>query len=639
MDKKLGLLALFIILLTTAVLSSHSLIDLDIWLHCSSGQDILSNLSVADVNTYSFTNPDYQWHNHEWLFQVFVSIFHAGHVPGLNLLRLALCLTIAFLLFKPVVNRLTLLLPATLSLLLLWPRFLLRPELVSSIFLLIAIKWIVAEINGKTPDSKWGKYRTIVLSLVWAQFHGFFIILPMLWLLVALLKRNPRYLLLGLASWAISVISPGHIHTLLYPITVAGQFSGDGINLHTTIAEMVPLLETSSELGITTLVFKLTAIWGTIWIISTAGRVPVFTVLLWVATLFLALSGRRNIGLYGITFFLIHSHYQPTAKLFWSFKFPLHKLQAATRVLTPLLALIVLGFWLPGLLNSSFYLGEAVPRRTGLGVSQTTYPFSEAAGLDSQLRIANNIDAAGALMVHSRKVMIDGRTEAYPDTSWKSYKQFLAGNKPSLQYLETINADAVLLAHSSGATNNLIMTLSDSDNWHLAQLSSAGILFLPEEIDSPQIIKPETADQAVTLAAVLALIGDDSAYQTLLKFRDSSPAHPILLHNLGNIEMSNGNLRSALSCFAKAIKANPRQMDSLLNAGVCNLQLRNTEEAVSNFKKYLKYDNRADVWFNLSIAYLQLNEKESAKKSIANGLKCSPAPDLYSRFIKLQQSL
>ena len=55
MDKKLGLLALIILLLTTAVLSSHSLIDLDIWLHCSSGHDILSNLSVTDVNSYSFT--------------------------------------------------------------------------------------------------------------------------------------------------------------------------------------------------------------------------------------------------------------------------------------------------------------------------------------------------------------------------------------------------------------------------------------------------------------------------------------------------------------------------------------------------------------------------------------------------------
>ncbi|MBT3317988.1 hypothetical protein HN388_08385, partial [bacterium] len=358
MDKKLGLLALIILLLTTAVLSSHSLIDLDIWLHCSSGHDILSNLSVTDVNSYSFTNPEYRWHNHEWLFQIFVSLFHVGGIPGLNLLRLALCLAIAFLLFKPVINRLSLFLPATISLLLLWPRFLLRPELVSSIFLLIAIKWILAEINGETPNSKWGKYRTIVLSLIWAQFHGFFIILPMLWLLVALLKRNPRYLLLGLTSWAISIISPGHIHTLLYPITVASQFSGDGINLHNTIAEMVPLLETSSELGITTLVFKLTAIWGAIWIISTAGRVPVITVLLWVATLFLAISGRRNIGLFGITFFLIHSHYQPAAKLLWSFKIPLPKLQTATRILAPLLSIIVLSFWLPGILNSSFYLGE-----------------------------------------------------------------------------------------------------------------------------------------------------------------------------------------------------------------------------------------------------------------------------------------
>jgi tetratricopeptide (TPR) repeat protein len=639
MDKKLGLLALIILLLTTAVLSSHSLIDLDIWLHCSSGHDILSNLSVTDVNSYSFTNPEYRWHNHEWLFQIFVSLFHVGGIPGLNLLRLALCLAIAFLLFKPVINRLSLFLPATISLLLLWPRFLLRPELVSSIFLLIAIKWILAEINGETPNSKWGKYRTIVLSLIWAQFHGFFIILPMLWLLVALLKRNPRYLLLGLTSWAISIISPGHIHTLLYPITVASQFSGDGINLHNTIAEMVPLLETSSELGITTLVFKLTAIWGAIWIISTAGRVPVITVLLWVATLFLAISGRRNIGLFGITFFLIHSHYQPAAKLLWSFKIPLPKLQTATRILAPLLSIIVLSFWLPGILNSSFYLGEAVPRRTGLGISQTTYPLQEVALLKGQSRVANNIDAAGAMIIADYKVMIDGRTEAYPGTSWSEYKQFLAGNKPSLQYLETINADAVLLAHSSGATNNLIKTLSDSDSWHLAQLSSAGILFLPEKIDSPLILKPETADQSVTLASALALIGDDSAYRTLLKFRDSSPVHPILLHNLGNIEMANGNLRSALSCFVKAIKANPRQMDSLLNAGVCNLQLRNTDEAVSNFKEYLKYDNRADVWFNLSIAYLQLNEKESAKKAIANGLKSSPAPGLYSRFIKLQQSL
>ena len=235
--------------------------------------------------------------------------------------------------------------------------------------------------------------------------------------------------------------------------------------------------------------------------------------------------------------------------------------------------------------------------------------------------------------------MIDGRTEAYPNTSWKSYKQFLSGGRPSLKLLESINADAVLLAHSSGSTNKLIKTLSQSQNWHLAKLSPAGILFLPELITEPIISNPESADQAVSLASALSLIGNNDAYKVLLKFKNSSPSHPILLHNLGNIEMAKGKFRSALSCYDAAFKANPRQIESLLNAGVCNFKLKKTSDAISSFKKYLKNNSRADVWYNLSIAYLQSGDKKSAGDAIDHGLKCSPAPELYSKLIQLQLSL
>jgi len=61
------------VVLMAGFLGWHSLTDLDIWFHLRMGKELLANGNWLTLNTYSFTQPEFPWLNHEWLFQIFAA--------------------------------------------------------------------------------------------------------------------------------------------------------------------------------------------------------------------------------------------------------------------------------------------------------------------------------------------------------------------------------------------------------------------------------------------------------------------------------------------------------------------------------------------------------------------------------------
>jgi len=546
-----AVVAVLVPLLLGLSLAHHTLSDLDIWLHDRAGQDILAGDGIPHTNTYSFTAPKHIWVDHEWLFQVTIAGWGGDGLPPekaklWNLLRLGLVgiLLTVLLLGDGTWTHLTippsrthpavlLVWPAIFTLVLLWPRMILRPELLSYLGFVLAVRWIdnmSARSISLTEGSRswwfcllpWHQLgRSVWLTVIWAQFHGFYVLVALLWLLAGLLtpwdhkfrfgkmaRGKPplgKTLLYGLGMATITfcagVLTPNGLSGLLYPFRALGQMGAGIVDLREIISELAPILSMRGGLDTTIQLFRLSLLWAVIWLVLSAGRISLVRVVVWALATGAVLYSQRNLGFYALAFYLIHSGYRSERFWVWS-RLPLPEgirygraRWIALGSLLPwlgLLTAITLGLvWFNSVRDNTFYLTEGVVRRFGSGLTPAQYPFATVSALKQltagqSWRIANNVDCA-AVMVNQRAgfIYIDGRTEAYPPRLWLEYHELKQGGPPSLQILQQHHADAVLLAHRSQASHRLLRTLLAAGTWQAAAADEAGILFLPGSKTGP----------------------------------------------------------------------------------------------------------------------------------------------------------
>lgn len=595
-------LSLIVPLALAQTLTRHTLSDLDLWLHDRAGTDLLREHALATHNTYSFTAPDYRWTDHEWLFQIGVALTAAGRIGAAraapwSLACQALVAALVIVLWldgggsRPR-NRLpspgraaALTLPLTGMLALAWPRLVLRPELPSMIAFALAVHWIgragdaaTSGAAGGAPPPRaraWQRWRplcsprvpagrTFWLALVWAQWHGFWILVPALWLLAALLWPLERRLALrptrvpaprpaafstplGLLGPAVVTLLAGALTPhgpagLLYPLRALGQLGG-GPDLRQTIAEMSPLLSMQNGLGVTVLVFRICLAWAALWAVGTAGRVPPLRLVLLAAGFGATVWAQRNLGFCAVAFMLAHGGYDPARPLVWTRWLASSRLRrpaslgSRTARALPAVSLaaaaVVCAAWIPAIRDDGFYLREGVTRRYGAGLAPAQFPFAAAAALRTAApgatpRVVNNIDAASTLIqTRAGLVFIDGRTEVYPPEVWREYASLRAGGDGALALLARRRADAVVLAHATRTSDRLIPTLLASPRWRLAEADEAGVLFLPSPNTAPTGLPPDQLSP------------------------DSGPVlRAAMQHLLADLPTSGGGARAADRCLA-----------------------------------------------------------------------------------------
>ena len=525
-------LALLVPLLMAGLLSWHSLGGLDIWLHHTVGQEILTGQGFPRTNSFSFSEPDHPWINHEWLFQVLVALTGSNDqegsldqaVAGWNLLRLALTLLLMGTLVLGDGNlgglgnrrlkgnlRPWLGLPLLLGLLLLWPRLVLRPELVSYLFLVLLVQTLDGPLATWTPTGRLSDLwhprrplgRALLLTLLWSQFHGFSSLAPLVWLLAVLagwLRRwtgtDPRPQALPAGSWWLLslpllllalCLTPNGWQGLVYPLRALGQFRGQGAQLQDTISELVPLLQTRSSLGLTMLAFKISLLAGALRVLATWGRLSPLRALLWALAAVAAYQSQRNVGLYALTFMLLFTvppvnGARQGLRLFR--RLPSVKLPSPWPSLlswtTLLLTLLLGGIWGQTLLGNDFYLREGVSRRFGGGATPGRFPVESARLLAEAgpLRLFTNIDAAAFLLDHtSARLFIDGRTEAYSTATWQRYNDLKRADEAALDHLEAMDCERVFLTTASQVFRPLAGVLLEHPDWRLDHCEAAGLLF------------------------------------------------------------------------------------------------------------------------------------------------------------------
>ena len=726
-DRVARLVAILAPALLGLLLSAHSLSNRDIWLHNRAGRDFLAGGGIPITNRYSFTEPGHEWTDHEWLFQTCIAltdrlnaskphtaISTAGEtetreprVTYWHALRMILVALLLLLLLKEGMSlrhgeQKNALLPAgwlgmplLVGLLLIWPRLILRPELFSFLFFIL----LVREIEKSTLGFGWGRPnpgqlrtdlmrpayllspftppgRAFLLVLVWAQFHGFAALGPVIWLLAALLaplqsrlpglrppgrKDEQTRPHLGPADLALVLLfsllalllTPNGLSGLTYPLRALAQFREPGVQLQRLISELVPLLESPQSLGGTQWLFKFSLVWSAIWIFLAWGRISLLRILLWALAAWATIAAQRNIGFYALSFMMLHTGAASHPRAWWWGKRFDQNMHAPGMLCLTAVTVIVTCIFSFEIATDEFYLRQGVSRRFGGGLTPVQFPVELVPAISSgghRTRLLSNVDGAGFLIDQTRaKVFIDGRTEAYSPKMWQDYDRLRAGEPDALALIKEHEIDMVALSLGSGAFHNLAKLLVVDPDWRLVTLGEGSLLFQPAVGDGPpadprKILIPrldelETqlfresrdkpvrlADRCVTMAMLWELAGQTDRQEQLLRWGLSLvPTHPILAHNLGTSLMDRGDFKAALPLFQTAFAGNRRADSSLLNAGICKFRLGNAQEAEATFEKAYRINpRRLNTLLNLAITRKRLGDQEGAREALQQAVALRP---------------
>jgi tetratricopeptide (TPR) repeat protein len=438
------------------------------------------------------------------------------------------------------------------------------------------------------------------------------------------------------------------------PLRALGQFSQSQVDLRTTISELVPLAKSPNSLGLTITIFKLSLVWGLIWIVFTWGRISLLRIVVFFLAALAAWTNQRSIGFFGVAFMLLHTG---LVDIPWR-PAPLRTLPVPPRSLVAgagLVVTLLLAGWLGvQVVNDNFYLREGVGRRFGGGLTPARYPLEVAntlAGL-GDTRYFANLDAAAFLLAHTPgRIFIDGRTEAYSAELWADYGVIKGGGDAALGLLAGQRTEAVGLATAGGSFDRLATSLLTSSDWQLISAEVAGLLFVSGESSRsgtapgagvPMMILNAAAERALANAEKLSptrradlhlaagqlysLAGSKTQQEFSYRLGlDFKPTHPILNHNLGNLMLARQEYAEALGHFEAALRTNPRMAGSALNAGVCQMRLGRPAEAAAAFKKATAIDpDSFQAWANLATACSRSGDRSGAIRALDKALEIKP---------------
>lgn len=707
----LQIVALAVSVAAALLLAWHPLEDLDIWFHDRAGADLLAQGPLPSVNHYSFTEPGHPWLNHEWLFQFLVHATSPGRGPApgnpdaWNGLRITLACALALLLVLgdggwrrlrgqgsalAAVGSGAVLLAAFA---LLWPRLLLRPELISYLALVLLVRWteaLRAGISRDGPDAvhlralvdpRTAAGRITWLVWVWAQTHGFSAAAPLI-VVFGLLAgpardpvRRPGRIVLraaglaGLATLLALLLTPNGWQGLVFPLRAIGQFRGSEADLRRTVAELTPLLSTPNALPATILFFKLSLAAGAVTAVLGWRRIGALRVMLWLAMGVAALASQRALGPYAVAFALM------ALRAGWPERWrPKRPVAAATVRMAAGGAAGVLigvaGWWLSNVASDRFYLAEGVARRFGGGLATAQYPVAAGIRLatEAPARVFANLGASGYLLGNTgSEVYIDGRTEAYSSALWREYLEIRQGGDHALALLDARQVEAACLASPAGPFSSLAEALLASHRWRLDAADGGGLLLrrvsLPPGPEGAPRLENEkrdllqraamaerdaaaaggmssarSADGLLAAAALHRLAGDESGRRTCLEQAVArAPGHALAHHNLGNVLMADGRFEEAYGHFRTASHINGRLAGSRLNAGVSLMRLKRAAESATWFEQVTRLDAASvEGWANLAIARQATGNRAGALAAVERALQLSPG---NARLAGLREAL
>jgi hypothetical protein len=506
----------------------------DLGRHLTNGRIVWNNPDILFHNAYSYTEPDFNFINHHWLYGVIIyAVYNLFGFTGLSVFNILIILAafcLAFALARRKINAAGISLWGQIKLdgfyfssllsipviLLLSERVEVRPEIFSYLFIVVTYALLeIAETSGK--------YRRLwfllPLFILWANIHIYFFIglaLVGFKVLEIIIKawregkggraRVPLIIFFG--SIAACLINPNTWRGLVYPLNIFKNY-GYEIAENKTVFFLENLM-VNNNFFIFKIVLALLALSWIIYFFVAKLREPSKKYCLLIAletrlsdilfSLFisgLALLSSRNISLFGlISLIIISANLAPglaylqkknTERLnLWSrfFTSPFSKIHSY--VLAALLLLIIAAFFY--VLDDSYRRHNIIKNSLGLGLylgNEDSAAFFKEHHLSGPL--FNNYDIGSALIFWlsgQEKVFVDNRPEAYSASFFNDVYKPMQLNKDSWEkYSREYDLKTIYFAYSDGTpwAQQFLARILRDDKWRLVYFDAYTVILINSE--------------------------------------------------------------------------------------------------------------------------------------------------------------
>jgi len=629
--RSLVLILLFALLVISQI---NTIVDSDIWCHFKTGEYIVKNLNVPQVDIFSYTLENRAWIDHEWLSQVlFYVIFAKFSWLGINILK-AIVISSCFLIplffiifkYKKFIYAILFIL---LSVLAFGYRSFARPEIFS--YLLLCLFFYMLEDERKI-------HMLPLLQVLWVNLHGYFILGPILIFLYSLgelisgskIKAKRLGMVFVLAIPA-CFINPYFYKGAFYPIKIlAGIFTEQRLYMQSIQELMMPV---NAGFG-RYIFFWILAILSSVTFLVNLKKAKMQHILIFLGAFMASYAAMRNMPVF----------------IFMAMPLAVINLNEArlTKNITErnhyavciLIILAAVYFFTSNRYyvftkQSAFRNTES--KMTGLLTPSKACDFLEKNNIKG--RMFNSIDFGHYISYRfypEKRVFVDVRTELYKHDFYKSYQraQNYPGEWESLQ--RKYNFDVALLRHIFSGTERILKYLYNNKEWALVYYDENSAIFLRDAPGNKKAIekfrinfskkKIEKSDEALSIAGFFEKIGEQkSAEEVYSRLLELKPEFLEAGNNLAVIYISSGRFDEALEIINKFLKWYPESAELYCNKGTVYLRMGKKEEGLLMLEKSAKlnpYLRQAS--YMLGLVYFEKGNTEKAMKQFVKYLTLDP---------------
>jgi len=617
----------FIIL---ALLLIRPVNEADTWMHIKTGQIMVEDMRMMRVDEYSYTKAGEKWLNHQWLSQViFYFVYKLSGISGIIVFS-AIIIFFAFVfLFINIYRKPSWLWAVFLMMLvILFSQnvFLARP-LIFSLFLFSLFILILHRYKYSPPPAKNNLlYALIPLQILWVNLHGSSIMgIFLVWAFIigeyadTRIRRNfknefviigDRYkklLFVGIALIISSGFTPYGYKAIFFPIM---EFKGIGF-----INEWSPSVYNDIFLNFGIMPYYRIFLLISVLVFIFRGRfISSSHIIIFGSLLYLSLSGRRHLPLYGFAIAPCVIEYLKDV----DFKAAFPRLGKFFLYFASIILALYLAVLGKDIVTGKHYADQSAYRWFGLG--KIDYPeeamdFLEKSGLEGNMF---NDYSSGCFLIErlypSKKVFLDGRNTIYG-------AKFIAENyvdclkDPSLfeGLVKRYDINYTFLYYGLRGMTKLIPHLYYSQDWQLVFLDDKVCIFARNIEKNADLIKKYRVD--LTKRKKVANLNKYSWQRY----------YPMDYINRAIFYETVGLLDMAIATLEDTLVIAPYARDAHYNLGALYLKKEMYEGAIREFKQAIRIDMMdADAYNNLGVAYANIAKYKDAVEQFKKALFLNP---------------
>jgi tetratricopeptide (TPR) repeat protein len=605
-----------------------------LWCHFKTGEYIVKNFNVPQVDVFSYTLENQPWVDHEWLSQIlFYVVFAKFSWLGINILK-ALIIALCFLIFlfftiSKYKKFIYAVLFALFSVLAFGYRSFARPEIFS--YLLLCLFFYILEDERKI-------YLLPLLQVLWVNLHGYFILGPILIFLYSIgelvsgsrikaKKLSVIFCLVVLGCF----VNPYFYKGAFYPIKIlAGIFTEQRLSMRNIQELMMPL-----NVGFGRHVFFwILAILSSITFLINLKKAKMQHILIFLGAFTASYIAIRNMPVFifiAMPLAVINLNEARLTKGISEKKY----YYAAILIISASIYFFVSNMYYVFTRQSEF-------KNTGSGMAGFLTPSKACDFLENNNikgPMFNSMDFGHYVSYRfypEKRVFIDTRTELYKDDFYKSYQR--AQNYPeewkNLQKKYRFNI--ALIRHLFSGTERLLKNLYNNKEWALIYYDESSAVFLHDVPENKEAIdkfridfskkKIQKSDEALSIASFFQKIGEIKlAEEVYIKILESKPKFLQAGNNLAIIYANTGRLKEALEIINKFLKYYPGSAELYCNKGTAYLEMGKKEEGLLMLEKSAKlnpYLRQAS--YMLGLVYFEKGNMEKATKQFIKYLALDP---------------